>query len=97
MNARVTFLTSESAAKEKENAEPKVRLYVIPRNTILDRADGKAVFVLSDGVVQSKPVTVAREVGGDAYVSSGLTGNESIISGEILKQLKVGDHVETRK
>jgi HlyD family secretion protein len=97
MNARVTFLTAESASKEKEKTESSVRLYVIPRSTILDRAEGKAVFVLSDGVVQTKPVTVAREVGGDAYVSSGLTGNESIISGEILKQLKAGDHVEMRK
>jgi hypothetical protein len=36
-------------------------------------------------------------VGSDAYVSAGLSGGESIISGEILKQLKVGDHVEVRK
>ena len=97
MNARVTFLTAESTSKEKENEESNIRVYVIPRSTILDRAEGKAVLVLSDGVVQSKPVTIAREVGGDAYVSSGLAGNEAIISGEILKQLKIGDHMEMRK
>jgi len=98
MNARVTFLSAQPEAKEKQKSEADaVKLFVIPKNTIQDRADGKIVFVLSDGTVQSNPVTVAREVGSDAYVSAGLTGTESIITGEILKQLKVGDHVEVRK
>jgi HlyD family secretion protein len=107
MNARVTFLTAQSAAGEKaekaneengaQKAESDVKLYVIPKNVIQDRADGKVVFVLSDGAVQSKPVTVAREVGSDAYVSAGLSGTESIITGDTLKQVKVGDHVEVRK
>jgi len=100
MNARVTFLTAQPDAKEAkktESAADTPKLYVIPKNTIQDRADGKAVFVLAEGTVQSKPVTVAREVGSDAYVSAGLSGSESVISGEILKQLKVGDHVEVRK
>ena len=97
MNARVTFLSAEAAPKKSESAGPETKLFVIPKNTIQDRADGKIVLVLSDGVVKSKPVTVAREVSSDAYVSAGLSGNESIITGEILKQLKVGDHVEVRK
>jgi len=99
MNARVTFLTVQSGVKEAPKSSEK--LYVVPRNVVQDRAagqsDGKMVFVVSDGTVQSKPVTVAREVGSDAYVSAGLTGTESIITGEILKQVKVGDHVELRK
>jgi HlyD family secretion protein len=97
MNARVTFLSAQPEAKKTESAADTSKLYVIPKNTIQDRADGKVVFVLADGTVQSKPVMVAREVGSDAYVSAGLSGSESIISGEILKQLKVGDHVEVRK
>jgi HlyD family secretion protein len=100
MNARVTFLSAQPESKEAkktESAADTPKLYVIPKNTIQDRADGKVVFVLADGMVQSKPVTVAREVGPDAYVSAGLSGSESIISGEILKQLKVGDNVEVRK
>jgi HlyD family secretion protein len=100
MNARVTFLSAQPESKEAkktESAADSPKLYVIPKNTIQERADGKVVFVLADGTVQSKPVTVAREVGSDAYVSAGLSGSESVISGEILKQLKVGDHVEVRK
>jgi HlyD family secretion protein len=97
MNARVTFLSAQPEAKKTESAADAPKLYVIPKNTIQDRADGKVVFVLADGTVQSKPVTVAREVGSDAYVSAGLSGSESVISGEVLKQLKVGDHVEVRK
>jgi len=100
MNARVTFLAAQTAAKEPQKSESDAaaaKLFLVPKNTIQDRADGKIVFVFSDGVVQSKPVTVAREVGADAYVSAGLTGNESIIVGEILKTVKVGDHVEVRK
>ncbi len=99
MNARVTFLAAQPAqsAASASGGGAESKLYVIPKNSIQDRAEGKAVFVLSNDVVQSKPVTVAREVGPDAYVSAGLLGNESIIIGEILKQIKVGDHVEVRK
>jgi len=96
MNARVTFLSTQPAKEAQKSEAEAVKLFVIPKNSIQDRA-GKIVFVLSDGAVQSKPVTVAREVGSDAYVSAGLTGNESIIIGEILKTVKVGDHVEVRK
>jgi HlyD family secretion protein len=100
MNARVTFLSSQPDSKSSQKTESGAdspKLYVIPKNTIQDRADGRIVLVFSDGMVKSKPVTVAREVGSDAYVSAGLSGGESIISGEVLKQLKVGDHVEVRK
>ena len=100
MNARVTFLSTQPDAKDAKKSETAAntqKLYVVPKSTIQERADGKIVLVLADGTVQSKPVTVAREVGADAYVSAGLSGGESIISGEILKQLKVGDHVEVRK
>lgn len=100
MNARVTFLSAEKPKKD-EKAEAAEKLYVIPKNVIQDRAGGdggKTVFVLSSqGVVQSKPITVAREVSTEAYVSAGLTGGESIIIGEILKTVRVGDHVEVRK
>jgi HlyD family secretion protein len=95
MNARVTFL-AESAGKTSA-AESTAKLFVIPRNAIQDRAEGKIVFVLANDTVQSKPITVAREVGTDAYVSAGLSGNESVIIGDVLKQLKAGDHVEVRK
>ena len=90
MNARVTFLSTVPEKKETTD----LKLYAIPRASIIEREGVKSVFVVVDGVVHSKPVSVAREVGGDAFVSAGLTGTESIIIGDMLEQLKVGDRVE---
>ncbi len=102
MNARVTFLTAltaKSGAKKKEKSSGSAeKVFVVPKAAVQNRADGKVLLVLSsDSAVLSKPVTVSREVGGDAYITSGIAGNESIIIGDVLKQLKVGDHVEVRK
>jgi HlyD family secretion protein len=93
MNARVTFLTNAPAKTEQANE----KLYVVPRETIMERDGRKVVLVVSNGAVQVKPVSVGREVAGDAYVSEGLTGNESIIIGENLKDLNAGDQVEVSR
>ena len=90
MNARVTFLST--APQKKETTDEK--LYVVPSGAIIEREGLKSVFVVTDGVVQTKPVSVARQVGGDVFVSAGLTGSESIIIGDTLEALKVGDRVE---
>jgi len=94
MNARVTFL--EPAAKEK-TPKPEAPLYIVPKRAVLDRESGKAVYVVADGKVQAKPITVAKEVGSDVFVSAGLAGNEAIIVGEQLAQLKTGDAVEVKR
>jgi HlyD family secretion protein len=93
MNARVTFLSAAPAKKEVSDEKS----YTVPKEAVVDREGRRVVFVVSDGVVQVKPVTVSREVAGDAYVSDGLTGNESIIIGENLKELKPGDHVQVTR
>ena len=90
MNARVTFLST--APPKKETTEP--RLYVVPRGAIIEREGVKSVLVVVDGVVKTKPVSVAKEAGNDAFVSTGLTGSESIIVGDNLEELKIGDRVE---
>ena len=92
MNARVTFLAPEAARTASET--PAERLYAVPKAALVTHEGGKAVLIVSEGIVKVKPVTIGREVGGDAYVSSGLSGSESIILGENLKQLKAGDRVE---
>ena len=98
MNARVTFLVSpipsSPSAKATKAEAAQEELYRIPRSALVDREDGKTVYVVSEGVVQVKPVEVERELGSDVYVSRGLTGAESIIIGEVLKQLQAGDRVE---
>jgi len=93
MNARVTFLTAAPAKKEVSDEKS----YTVPKEAVVDREGRRVVLVISDGVVQVKPVSVSREVAGDAYVSDGLTGNESIIIGENLKDLKPGDNVEATR
>ena len=90
MNARVTFLSTTPPKTETEQE----RLYAIPAAAVVTRPSGKTVLVVSEGVVQEKPVTIRREVLGDAYVSAGLSGNESVIIGDTLQQLKAGDRVE---
>jgi hypothetical protein len=90
MNARVTFLTGEPPKTDKVEE----KLYIIPRSAVIERDGGKTVLVVSNGTVQAKPISVSREVGNDVHVVNGLTGNESIIIGDNVKQLKVGDRVE---
>jgi hypothetical protein len=91
MNARVTFLEPNAAATTS-NADQK--LLVVPKRAVLERESGLLVMVVSEGRVQAKPITVQKEVNGNVFVSSGLAGNEAIIVGEQLQQLKVGDKVE---
>jgi len=91
MNARVTFMSTEEVQKEVE-----ARMYVVPRRAVVEGGGLKRVVVMADGRVQTKPVTVEREVGSDVYISAGLTGSESIIVSEPDK-LKTGDRVEAKK
>ena len=85
-NARVTFL--EPGVKGADS-----KLFVVPKRVVLDRATGKTVLIVADGRVEARPITVEKEVGTDVFVSAGLVGNESIIVGEQLNQLKAGDRV----
>ena len=62
----------------------------------MDREDGKAVLTVVDGKVQIRPVKVQKEVGTEAFVSTGLTGTEAIIVGDQVSQLKPGDRVEVK-
>ena len=91
MNARVTFLEPPSASKLERQDQ---RLFVIPKRAVLQRESGKAVYVVIDEKVQTKPIIIQKEVGGDVFVSAGLVGNEAIIVGEQLSQLKIGDRVQ---
>ena len=93
MNARVTFLEPASASKTSRQDES---LYVIPKRAVLQRESGKTVYVVVDEKVQAKPIVVQKEVGGDVFVSAGLVGNEAIIIGEQLSQLKIGDRVQVK-
>src|SRR5205823_3754965 len=91
MNARVSFLEPNEQAKA---SSPDEKLLVVPRRAVLERESGTQVFVVSEGKVQAKPIKIRKEVGSSVFVSTGLLGNEAVIVGEQLQQLKVGDKVE---
>ena len=98
MNARVTFLDSQPKPQGSDGAGTDItKLYVVPRHAVLERESGKSVYVISEGTVQVKPITIEREVGPDVFVSAGLMGTEAIIVGDALNQLKAGDRVEVRQ
>ena len=92
MNARVRFM--EKTPVKTELTEKK--LYIIPRSAVREWEGGKAVFVATDGVANVKPIVVGREADAEVYVSTGLTGSESIIIGDALKELQPGDRVEVK-
>jgi len=94
MNARVTFL---EAADNKQTQKSDEKLYVIPKRAVLDGETGKSVYVVTDGKVGVKPITVQKEVGNDVFVAAGLVGTESIIVGEQLSHLRPGDIVELKQ
>jgi hypothetical protein len=98
MNARVTFLEMQQEPPGSGDSEKDAAtLYVVPKHAVMERETGTSVFVISDGTVQVKPITVEKEVGPDVFVSAGLVGTESIIVGDSLDQLKAGDRVEVRQ
>jgi HlyD family secretion protein len=94
MNARVTFFSSEQGISK---AAPPSRLFVIPKRSVVERETGKAVLIAQNGRAQEQPISVEKEVGSDVFVSRGLNGNEAIIVGEQLQQLKSGDRVEVKQ
>jgi HlyD family secretion protein len=94
MNARVTFFASDEAIRNA-NEQPST-LFVIPKRSVVERETGKAVLIVRDGRAQEQPIHVEKEVASDVFVSKGLNGNESIIVGEQLQELKRGDRVYVR-
>jgi hypothetical protein len=59
----------------------------VPVSAIVKREGGDVVFVLSDGAVHERKVTVVDKSGSDALVSSGLTSGDQVVvsSPETLK------------
>jgi HlyD family secretion protein len=93
MNARVTFFASEQALDKP--VQPS-RLVVIPKRSVVDRETGKTVLIAQNGRAKEQAITIEKEVGSDVFVSTGLSGNESIIVGDQLQDLKNGDRVEVK-
>lgn len=67
MAARVSFLSKELAQAEMA-APPKI---VVPKAAIVERAGGKAVFVIEDGKVRLVPIRVGDDEGDNVSLEDG--------------------------
>jgi HlyD family secretion protein len=60
MSARTSFLSQEVTAEAIKEKPKKI----VPANALVDRAGGKVIFVVTDGVVKMAPVKVGSAFGG---------------------------------
>lgn len=65
---------------------------VVPQSAVLTGQQGNYIYVVTDGVAQPQNVKVDRQIGDLAVVSSGLKGNEKIVT-EVPRNLRPGLHV----
>ena len=65
---------------------------VIPQSAVLTGQQGNYVYVVTGGVAQPQNVKVDRQIGDLAVISSGLKGNEKIVT-EVPRTLRPGLHV----
>lgn len=65
---------------------------VIPQSAVLTGQQGNYVYVVTDGVAQPVNIKVDRQIGDLAVISSGLKGNERIVT-EVPRTLRGGIHV----
>jgi RND family efflux transporter MFP subunit len=65
---------------------------VIPQSAVLTGQQGNYVYVVKDGVAQPQDVKVDRQIGDLAVISSGLKGDEHIVT-EVPRNLRPGLHV----
>jgi RND family efflux transporter MFP subunit len=73
--------------------EPAV---AIPSEAVQVSQNGSFVFVVKDGKVSVKHVTVARTIDGDSVISEGLAGDETVVTAGHL-QLSEGTRVAVRQ
>jgi multidrug efflux system membrane fusion protein len=65
---------------------------VVPQSAILTGQQGNYIYVVKDGVAQTQDVKVDRQIGDLAVISSGLKGDEKIVT-EVPRNLRPGLHV----
>jgi hypothetical protein len=77
MGVRVKFLEAKAAAGEAAPPPPKGVL--VPARAIDSRDGGQVAFVVRDGRVEARKVTLGRTLGDDREVTAGLQGGESVV------------------
>jgi HlyD family secretion protein len=88
MNARVSF-------EDPRAGQTSVRQLMAPRSALF-QADGKsAVMAVENGRAVVKPVTAGEEMGGSVRITSGLSGDETVVVGNPAA-LKSGQRVRVK-
>jgi multidrug efflux system membrane fusion protein len=83
-----TLVTAEMTLRTEEAV-------VVPSSAMQVSQAGNFVFVVKDGVAKVQPVKVARQVGGESVITSGLNGGETVVTdGQLL--LSDGTHISPR-
>ncbi len=92
MNARVTYIRDEAAARQAEAAPPRV---FVPADAVVERAGAKGVWLVEDSKLSWAPVETSPGPAGQVQVTRGLKGTESLVLHPTPK-LKAGMAVKTR-
>ena len=75
----MTFLEDSDKSKKKEDKSPAVAL--VPQKAIRQGNSSKYVFLVKDGVLERRAVTLGSERGSDVEVLAGLQPDQTIVVG----------------
>jgi RND family efflux transporter MFP subunit len=79
MGVKVTFLGDSDKSKKKEDKSPAVAL--VPQKAVRQDNSSKYVFLVKDGVLERRAVTLGSERGSDVEVLAGLQPDQTIVVG----------------
>jgi RND family efflux transporter MFP subunit len=77
MGVKVTFLEETEKSKKNEVKSPAVAL--VPRNAIRQDSSSKYVFLVKDGVLERRAVTLGSERGSDVEILAGLQPDQAVV------------------
>jgi HlyD family secretion protein len=89
MNARVSF------EDPRAGRQASVHELMAPRSALFQAEGKSAVMAVENGRAVIKPVTAGEEMGGSVRITSGLSGDETVVVGNPAV-LKNGQRVRTR-
>jgi multidrug efflux pump subunit AcrA (membrane-fusion protein) len=76
MGLKVAF---QSAGGDAETAAPARRLVTVPKNAVRRDADRDVVWLVRDGRLERRAVTVESTTGNVATLAAGLEGGETVV------------------
>jgi len=77
MGVKVTFLEETEKSKKNEAKSPAVAL--VPQKAIRQDSSSKYVFLVKDGVLERRAVTLGSERGPDVEILAGLQPDQAVV------------------